>query len=196
MIASDPVPRRIALIAGLLYGAFYLWIIGDLDIARRPAWSAQFAPLDLSAWLQTRGLFLFEAIGMLQANFLLFLVSPLNILIAASLATLLAANIHGAVSLHRTPGQCRGSNGGVLGGALPAMLAGSACCAPGILLLLGMPALGAFSALFGYLIPLSMVLLAGNRLWQLRQGAPRLFRPHRQQDLLLQQGALRPGGRH
>lgn len=184
MSSSDPIPRRIALMTGVLYGAFYLWVIGDLDIARRPAWSAQFAPLDPSGWFNARGLFLFEPIGMLQANFLLLLVSPLNMLVAALLAILLAANIHGAVSLRRGPGQCRSGNSGVLSGALPALLAGSACCAPGILLLLGIPALGAFSALFGYLIPLSLVLLIGSRLWQLRQGAPRWLPPLGRKDCL------------
>ena len=56
------------------------------------------------------------------------------------------------------------------------LLAGGACCSPGLLLLLGIPALGAFVGLFSWLVPLSILLLGGARIWQHRQGAPPMFR--------------------
>ena len=48
-------------------------------------------------------------------------------------------------------------------GAWPSLLAGGACCAPSLLLLLGIPGLGAFVSLFAWMVPLALflVLLAG-----------------------------------
>lgn len=176
--AADPVPRRVALGAGLLYAVFYLWVIGDLDAAGYSAWQFQLGQFDLARVFRARAPFYFEPVAMLQAGHLLWFLSPLNLLITASLAGLLGANVHGVLALRRGGGdQCPIGSRGSVSGALPALLAGGACCAPGLLLLLGIPALGAFAGLFAYLIPLSLILLALSRWWQRRLGAPRLFGP-------------------
>jgi hypothetical protein len=57
----------------------------------------------------------------------------------------------------------------------PALLAGGACCAPSLLLVLGIPGLGAFVGLFAWLLPLSLLLLVLSRCWQRRRGAPRVL---------------------
>ncbi|PSQ91373.1 MAG: hypothetical protein BRD57_04630 [Proteobacteria bacterium SW_6_67_9] len=55
---------------------------------------------------------------------------------------------------------------------MPALLAGGAYCAPALLLLTGLPSLGAFAGLFSGLVPLAIGALGVARWWQRRLGAP------------------------
>ncbi len=166
--------------AGLVYALAYLYLIGDVDPDTAGGWGVMVG--ELGAWTDRRGLLQFEPILLLELGPVLWLFSPVNLLLAAVLGSLLAVNLHGAWHLLKHPGQCalgtedRGSAGAAGGGivvALPALLAGGACCAPSLLLLLGMPGLGVMAGLFGWLMPLSLLLLVGSRVWQRRRGAPR-----------------------
>lgn len=175
-MTAAPRARTVAVVVGVAYALGYLYALGDLSAAPRPLWALQVGDPEL--WLDPRGVFQFEAVAMVSAGHLVWLVSPLNIVVAAALGGLLAVNIDGAWELWRRPTAC-GLAGGSSGfvAAVPALVAGGACCAPSILLLLGIPSLGAFAALFGWLVPLSLVLLAASRWWQRRQGAPPWRRP-------------------
>lgn len=170
-----PDVRITAAAVGIVYALGYLYALGDLSTATRPVWSVTLGNPGL--WLDQRVVFQFEAIAMLEAGHIVWLISPLNLLIAATLGVLLALNIDGGWMLWKRPAACglAGRGGGVLA-AVPALAAGGACCAPSLLLLLGIPGLGAFAALFAWLVPLSLVLLGASRWWQRRQGAPRWFR--------------------
>lgn len=103
---TEKLSRQLAVAAGLLYAAFYLWAIGDLDVVRRTDWSLQLTAMEMDRLVRMRSLFLFEAVGMLQFNRALLLISPGNLLIAAALAGLLVVNIHGAVRLRQQPASC------------------------------------------------------------------------------------------
>jgi len=166
--------RVIAALAGLAYLLLYLLMVRDLSFGSHYGWGARTAHDWLGLMVQARGLFQFEGIAMVEAGVVSLIISPLNILIAAVLGALVAVNVHGVVELRRAPPAC-GIGGttrtGVLA-SLPALLAGGACCAPALLLLIGIPSLGALAGLFGWLIPVSMVLLAASRWWQRRLGAP------------------------
>ncbi len=167
---------RAALIAalGLGYGFFYLYAIGDLDLG--PAdWRWAQLPWQWQRLIEQRGPWQFEALALVEAGYLVLLLSPLNLLLAGLLGLLLAANLHGALAL-RQKRACSARAQAAWGlGLWPALLAGGACCAPSLLLLLGIPGLGAFVGLFAWLLPLSLLLLIGSRLWQRRLGAPALF---------------------
>jgi len=171
--------HRIALAAGGVYLLAYLYLLGDLAFGASGGWSLLVAGEWPTRWLQARALLQFEGIAMLQAGPVTLILSPLNLLLAAVLAGLVAANVHGALELHRAPAACSAS-GGAPGGhvgliaSVPALLAGGACCAPALLLLIGIPALGALAGLFAWLIPLSLALLVASRWWQRRIGAPAL----------------------
>jgi len=169
--------QALALALGLAYFVGYLWVTGDLSLTYTAGWHVRLVEDWPSLLLKARGVFYFEAIAVVQAARVMFLVSPLNMAIAATLAILLGANIHGAAMLRRAPAQCRagGTNAGVLA-ALPALLAGGACCAPALVIVLGLPSLGALAGFFGWLIPLAMALLVFSRWWQRRQGAPALLK--------------------
>lgn len=112
---------------------------------------------------------------MLELGVAVILLSPVNIIIALSLGLLLMLNLHGALDLRRQS-ECRLPTGGTTMAALPALFAGGACCAPALLLLIGLPGLGAFISLFAWLVPLSFVLLVISRWWQRRQGAGAILR--------------------
>lgn len=168
--------RRPAAALGLVYALGYLYASGDVDIVRRSAWGLRVADRAPSSWTGTRAPFRFEAVAIADIGHLAVLVSPLNLVVAGALGLLLALNLHGVIELRRRPAQCRPGAGGLLAAA-PALLAGGACCAPGLVLLLGIPGLGAFAAFFGWLIPVSFALLLASRWWQRRQGAPAWSRP-------------------
>ncbi len=174
----DTTPGRlwIALLTGFGYGLFYLYAIGDLTFHGPPAWGAHLVDSPLQRVWAARSTLMFEAIAVIEMGWMVWLASPLNLFIAGVLSGLLAANLHGIMYIRAHPTTCGRARGGLLG-AVPALLAGGACCAPGLLLLLGIPALGAFVGLFSWLVPLSIVLLGATRIWQHRQGAPTMFRP-------------------
>lgn len=170
---SARASRRIALATGLVYLLAYLYMLGDLAFGGNGGWNAFVAGEWPVRWLQARSLFQFEGIAMLQAGPVTLIVSPLNLLIAGVLAGLVATNVHGVIELRRTPPACAvpGARTGLLA-SVPALLAGGACCAPALLLLVGIPGLGALAGLFAWLIPLSLALLLASRWWQRRIGAP------------------------
>lgn len=176
MTASDRLLFWAPWLTGLSYGLFYLFAIGDIAFLGPPAWGGSLDSFSLERIIRARGTLMFEAIAVLEAGYMIWLVSPLNLLVGASLAGLLAANVHGAIYIRRHPGVCKPVPGGTLASALPALFAGGACCAPSLILLLGIPGLGAFTAFFGWLVPLSLVALGLNRVWQNHRGAPPLFR--------------------
>ena len=108
---------------------------------------------------------------MLEMGELVILLSPVNLLIAATLSVLLGLNLHGTLAL-RQSAHCTAISSA---GAWPSLLAGGACCAPSLLLLLGTPGLGAFVSLFAWMLPLALILLLISRCWQRRQGAPAVW---------------------
>lgn len=164
---------------GALFFLLYLYAIGDLDIDRRATWQLMMADASPDHWMQARAPFLFEAMALLEAGWLVWLISPVNLLIAGLLGGMMALNIHGIFSLRTIPQSCGiGGRYAGAGGAVPALLAGSACCAPSLLLLLGIPGLGAFSAFFPWLVPLSVILLALSRWWQRHMGATAFWPKH------------------
>jgi hypothetical protein len=169
-------PARGPLIGSVavLYALFYLYVIGDIDLG--PAqWRWQSLEWQWQRLFAQRSSWHFEALALLELGYLLILLSPANMLIAALLGSLLALNLHGALAL-RERAACRLSeNAAWSAGVWPALLAGGACCAPSLLLMLGIPGMGAFIGLFAWLVPLSATLLVASRCWQRRRGAPAIM---------------------
>jgi len=162
----------IAIAVGIGYMALYLYMLGDLGFGAS-GWDLRVSRQWPTLWLKARAPFQFEGIAMIHAGWLSWIISPLNLAIAAVLGWLLAANTDGAIALRQAPPACRapGAGTGALA-ALPALLAGGACCAPALILLIGLPSLGAVAGLFSWLVPVAMVALAASRWWQRRLAAP------------------------
>lgn len=165
---TDKGINRIATAIGSTYALFYLYVIGDIDFGAA-GWQWRSTPWSIEQLFSLRGPFYFEAIAMLEGGITVILISPVNILIALTLGLLLMLNLDGALDLRRQT-ECRLTTGGTTLAALPALLAGGACCAPALLLLLGLPGLGALIGLFAWLVPVSFLLLAASRWWQRRLG--------------------------
>lgn len=161
--------RALSSTIAVIYLIVYLYLIGDIDIGNT-GWRVLTASSDPLRMFTLRSPFHFEAIALAELGWITMLLSPLNLLLAAGLSVLLALNIHGYLALKST--SCNVSSRGSGASALIALLSGGACCAPGILLLLGIPSLGALAGFFGWLLPLSILLLAANRGWQRCRGAP------------------------
>lgn len=176
MALTERTARIGAAVTGGVYALVYLYGAGDIDVMPRPAWGFQVAGFEPALWLSRRGPLTFEAVALADAGYLTILLSPANLVVAGLLGLLVALNLHGALALGAStptcPGGVRGGRASGLFAAAPALLAGSACCAPSLLLMLGVPSLGALAGLFGWLVPLSLLLLVGSRLWQRQQGAP------------------------
>ncbi|WP_416137770.1 hypothetical protein ACM26W_14970 [Halomonas sp. HK25] len=156
-------PRQVTLmlLTALAYAGLYLWLTGDLAgggqggiDARFPAWQRLF---------EARSAFQFEPVGLITLGALVWTFSPLNLLLALLLGLLVGLNLIAGWRLWRAPRACglkrSGSSGTGLLAAIPALLAGGACCAPLVLIWLGLPIAGAVASLSPLLIPLAVLLL-------------------------------------
>lgn len=153
--------RRVMLISGIAYWLLYLLAVRDLALhAGGQDWSARLAAEPWSLMWQARGPFQFEPVALLQAPFFTWTLSPVNAALGLLLAALVGANLAlGWTAIYR-PAYCSARpTTGVLA-ALPGLLAGSACCGPALLLVLGIPVTASLMGLFSLLIPISAALLA------------------------------------
>ncbi len=160
--------RRLTL--GLIacgYALLYLWLSGDIA-AGGSGWQASFP-----AWsrlLEPRGPLQFEPVGLLMLGPLVWTFSPLNTLLSLVMGMLLGLNLLVGWRLWRLPRRCslRGSNLGLLA-VLPGLLAGGACCAPLLVIWLGLPVAGAVAGLAPLLVPAALLLLLVGLWLGLRQ---------------------------
>ncbi len=165
-----PLPafkRGLIGLASGAYGLVYLYILGVIDIGTA-GWGWHSLPWQWAHLLSQRSPWQFEALAMLEMGVLVILFSPANLLIAATLSALLGLNLHGALALRQNANCTAIASAGVW----PSLLAGGACCAPSLLLLLGIPGLGVFVSLFAWMLPLALILLLISRCWQRYNGAP------------------------
>jgi hypothetical protein len=111
-------------------------------------------------------------VARLTAGPVLWLLSPLNLLIGGGLALLVAANAAVAVVSTRAPRVCGIKNrSGPLAGLL-GLVSGTACCGPALFFLLGIQATGTLLSAFGVLVPVAAALLAGSLLLAGRGAVP------------------------
>jgi hypothetical protein len=157
---GDPASQAVAWTVALVYLLLFQVAIADLTIdgAARPA-----SMFVVGNWqdlaFRTRAPFQFEAVAIVEAPFLVWLVSPMNIAIGLALGLLTGVQI----ALVRIARHCAVSCGlkpaaGVLA-AVPGLLAGSACCAPILFILLGVQVTASLITLMGLLVPAAFVFL-------------------------------------
>ena len=173
-LVTEPASHALAWPIALAYLVIFLVAVADLTI------DGVFRPVSLfvvanweSLVLRVRAPFQFEAVAILEAPFLVWLVSPLNVAIGLALGLLTGVQ----VALVRIARRCAVACGlspatGVLAG-LPGLLAGSACCAPVLLILLGVQVTASLVTLMGLMIPAAFVLLLGGLALTLRVAARR-----------------------
>ncbi|MEQ6889988.1 hypothetical protein ABE957_15030 [Halomonas sp. CS7] len=146
---------------GLVYTGLYLWVIGDLGPGGGGGLAASF-PAWERVW-QTRGPLYFEPVGLIEAGAWIWTFSPLNTLLGLGLGLLLGANLVLGWRVRHAASHCAWrAPGGSLLAALPALLAGGACCAPMLLIWLGLPLAGALIPVLPWLLPLAALLLLAS----------------------------------
>ncbi|WP_442488272.1 hypothetical protein [Halomonas litopenaei] len=167
-------PGRVAAMAGVAlgYALLFLWLSGDID-GGGSGWQLAFPAWERA--LETRGAWRFEPVGLIELGPWVWTFSPINTLIALALGLLLGANLVGLWLRRRVGTLCpiRRPGGGGLAAlpALPALLAGGACCAPLLAIWIGLPIAGGLAVLSPWLVPLSFAGLA-LALWRLAVAFP------------------------
>lgn len=147
-----------AVVTGL-YTLVYLWAIGDLAVQSTSGVGIDVvAPVSRS--LETGlGRFSFEGIAVVDLGVARYLLSPLNVIIAGGIGALVGLNMALSYLASVRPSSCGiGASSGLLA-SIPALLSGSACCAPVLLIVLGVTASGALVTAITWLLPVSVILL-------------------------------------
>jgi hypothetical protein len=95
-----------------------------------------------------------------------------NTVIGAGIAGLVGLNLGLTYLAWRQPAACGvGTSSGVLA-SIPAVLSGTACCGPVVLIVLGIQASGIVVTAFQFLVPVAVVLLLGSLVLVGRQVDP------------------------
>lgn len=154
------------------YLLVYLWGIGHLatgtggfGVTVVPNAAGRFFKPALNA-------FSFEPVAIVTFGPLTYLFS-LNTVIGLLLAALVGLNLAVTYIVWRQPKACGiGSrSAGALAG-IPALLSGTACCGPVVLIAVGIQASGVLLTTFEFLLPIAAVLLLGTLLMVGRQVQP------------------------
>ncbi len=163
-----------AVFAGTALGylAVYLWGIGHLapgtgglGLTVVPNAAGRFL-------MPALGTFSYEPVAILRLGPLTYLFS-LNTVVGAVLAALVGLNLAVTYIVWRQPKACGiGSrSAGALAG-VPALLSGTACCGPVVLIAVGVQASGVLLTAFEFLLPIAAALLLGTLLLVGRQVRP------------------------
>ena len=165
--------RRLVALLAVVYLALFLYALQNIT-STTGAFSVVTA--DPSAMFRRTGFLLFDSVAVVTTPLFTFLVSPVNIAIGLLIAGLVGLNLTMSVIAWRQPRACRTSGAGGVVGILPGLLAGGACCAPTILLVLGIQATAALLTTVQWMIPIAFVLLIGSLLWITQKTQPELMK--------------------
>lgn len=141
-----------------------LFMVAMQDISTNNSFETGFRtvsdPLDTA--FESRAPFQWEPVAQVKAGYLNILLSPLNLSLGMLLAFLTGLNLVFSFIAWRQPHICSANKSTGILSSVPAILAGSACCAPVILILLGVQITAALLTLMSFLIPLAVILLLVN----------------------------------
>lgn len=160
-----PNSAAVFLLATTIYLAGFLVAIGDLALQPGTGFSILFVEDPFARALERApGPFAYEGIAIVDLGVARYLFSPGNLLLGIGLAILVGLNLALSFLAVTQPKSCGiGAGTGVLA-SVPALLSGSACCAPIVLIVLGIQASSLLLAVFAWLLPIGVVLLVAS-LW-------------------------------
>lgn len=151
-----PFYRRVVVASGGVYLILFLIALQDISRGGR---AFQFLTVPFSRMFERTGALTFEPIAQLTLPGLTILISPVNVLIGLGISLLVGLNLAITWLAFRQPRACRFNRSTGVLASLPALLAGGACCAPAIVLILGLQVSSLLMGVFQVLIPVSVVLL-------------------------------------
>lgn len=165
-VSSGAVRRRdssgVLVIVTLLYLGAFLWAIGDLRFQ-----SVGFDLLLVNepfarTFESAPGAYIHEPIALVDLWVVRLLFSPLNVLLGFVISALAGLNLALSYLAVTQPKSCGvGATTGVFA-SIPALLAGSACCAPVLFIVLGITASSTLLTLFTWLLPIAVGLLLAS----------------------------------
>jgi len=140
----------------------YLWAIGHLapglggfEVVVVDGAAGQF-------FTQARGPLAFRPVARVSLGPLTYLFS-LNTVVGLGIATLVGLNLALSYLAYTSPRACGvGSQSAGLLASVPALLSGSACCGPVVLLVLGIQASGVLLTAFQLLLPVAVLALLAS----------------------------------
>ena len=169
----------IAIGVAFVYLLGYLYAIGDLSIREGVGVGIE-VPVEepLVHMLGRTGPASFEAVAFVDLEPFRLLFSPLNTLLGLGLAALVGINLALSYLAITQPRSCGIGAGSGLLASIPALLSGSACCAPVVLIVLGIQASGLLLTAMTWLLPIGIVLLIGSLVYLAGKIDPTLYRTH------------------
>jgi hypothetical protein len=157
-----------AVLVGVLvvYLGAFLVALRDLTVRGGADIAVTVADAPLSTALEPgTGPFTYRPVVLLELGVAVWEFSPLNTLLGVGLAALVGLNIALSYLAVTQPRACGIGAGAGIAASFPALLAGSTCCAPVIVLVLGIQASSALLTAFVWLLPVSVLLLVGTLLY-------------------------------
>ncbi len=147
----------------LAYLFVFLWALGDLILQSGAGYSLFVADRPLARALRPApGAFLFQPVALVEFGVGVWELSPLNTLLGGLIASLVGLNLSVSYLAVTQPKSCGlSASAGVLA-SVPGLLAGSTCCAPVLLLVVGIQASGIVLTAFVWLLPASLLLLVAT----------------------------------
>jgi len=149
--------RRAFAAVSLAYLGLYLFVIGDLSLAPGSGFTVGVGDLS-NAFRRVSG-FYFEPVASVAVGPFFLLVSVGNLLVGGAVSALVGANLTFTYVSVTEPSACETRNATGLLSALPALAAGTACCAPAVFLALGVQASAGLLALQTAALPVAVFLL-------------------------------------
>jgi hypothetical protein len=163
-VLGRPKPLAVFGVVMLAYLFGFLWMMQDVfvEMSAGFSWSVPVDDPFSRMFERSSGPFAYERIAFVELGVIIWLFSPLNTLIGLFLSILVGLNLALTYLAVTQPKACGiGAGSGVLA-SIPALLAGSTCCAPVILLVLGIQASGALLTAFTWMLPTGVVLLLAS----------------------------------
>ncbi len=147
----------------LTYLAVFLWALGDLLVQSGVGYSIFVADRPLArAFRPAPGAFLFQPVALVELGVVVWELSPLNTLLGGLIASLVGLNLSVSYLAVTQPKSCGLSASAGILASVPGLLAGSTCCAPVLLLVVGIQASGILLTAFVWLLPASLLLLVAT----------------------------------
>ena len=165
----------VTVVVAAVYLVGYLWLTQHLSFTTGAA-AGGFDLLvvddPLSRTFERRGPLQYESIAVLTLGPATLLFAPINAVVGGAIAGLVGLNVALSYLAIVQPAACGFRAGAGVFAAVPALLSGSACCAPVILLVIGIQASTALLTVFAWLLPIGVLALLGSLVWVADRVAP------------------------
>ncbi|MDG5759107.1 hypothetical protein QA600_07110 [Natronococcus sp. A-GB1] len=152
-------------VAGLVAAAYlagYLWSTDRLSVRAGLGGSVTVVDEPLARAFERTGQLQFEPVALVDLWVVRLLVSPIDVLVGATIAGLVGLNLALAYLALVQPRSCGLGAGAGAAASVPALLSGTVCCAPVIVIALGVQVSGTLLTVLPWLLPLGVVLLLGS----------------------------------